>query len=175
MDEGGLAGILNDVARCAAELAAERAAPGPLDEFGAFVRLDPLLASLHKQYLDAKGDRARAAAEYGAQGGMTDLAMLAEDSAWCAMQTRYLELRASQDAMKRAGNLMAQAKAQAERERENRGRSELLDLAAAVRTARRCRYDESALIFAWLLLCFEDRLIVTFRAPPSVSFNRLAA
>ena len=170
-----LTDILNDVSRCAAELAQERCSAPPIDELDAFAQTDPLLASLQKQYRDARDSRLRAMAEYGTSDGMTELAALSEDSAWCAMQTRYLELRASKETMMRAVDFITQTKAQVERDRESRQRSKILDFLSMVQTARLCGDDGSALIFGWLLLCFEDQLIVTFRAPPSISFNRLAA
>ncbi len=77
-----------------------------LSELEAFIRIDDLLASLNKQYLDAKSDRKEIVALNGADDAMAEVAIDMEDSAWCAMQTRYIELREKRELMARAQQMM---------------------------------------------------------------------
>lgn len=90
---------------------------GALDELQAFILIDPLLGGLHKEYLDARAMRAQTQREYGAADGMTDLAVMMEDSAWCAMQTRLMELRADR-ALRAKANAMIEESRKEEEERE---------------------------------------------------------
>jgi Asp-tRNA(Asn)/Glu-tRNA(Gln) amidotransferase A subunit family amidase len=106
--------IMNDIAgqkpdafaNACQKTSQKKMAAKPLDELHAFMRLDPLLADLHKQYMDAKDNCAELVREHGADDVMVDVAMDMEDSAWCAMQTRYLEVRAKRDLMEKAQHLM---------------------------------------------------------------------
>lgn len=103
-----LQSILNDAANLLASGAVtfEKADLKPMSELEAFASLDPLLSSLRKEYLDAKSQRAQALREYGAGDAMSEMAEWAEDSAWCAMQTRYMELRADRVMMAQAQVIM---------------------------------------------------------------------
>ena len=76
----------------------------PLSEMDALVSQDDLLAHLHKEFLNAKGSFDRLMRENGADDAMTEVAADMMDSAWCAMQTRMMEVRAN-------GAVMAQAQA----------------------------------------------------------------
>lgn len=78
----------------------------PLTELEAFARLDPLLADLHKDFLNTKKNYDTLAARFGADDAMALVAADSMDSAWCAMQTRLLELRAQRILMHRAQRLM---------------------------------------------------------------------
>ncbi len=90
-----------------------------LSEFEAFSALDPLLADLQKQYLDAKGQRLQAVREFGNDDAMTEMASYNEDSAWCAVQTRYMEVRADR-ALMREAQIMMQESVEEERADEQR-------------------------------------------------------
>ena len=57
---------------------------------------DPTLASLIKQYLNASRAHKDLIRHHGAQDAMTEVAADMVDSAWCALQTRLLELRAAE-------------------------------------------------------------------------------
>lgn len=83
-------------------------APQPLTELEAFTLLDNTLDDMHKQYLDAKIQRQELNKMMGADDPMTLVAMDMEDSCWCAMQTRYIEVRAMRDMMDKAQSLMRQ-------------------------------------------------------------------
>ncbi len=57
---------------------------------------DPILASLIKQYLNASRQHKGLLRSHGTQDAMVEVAADMVDSAWCALQTRLLELRAAQ-------------------------------------------------------------------------------
>ncbi len=88
-----------------------------LSELDAFIQMDHLLASLHKDYLDAKAQRVELIALHGDADAMAEVAMDMEDSAWCAMQTRYLELREEREIMERAQRLMRRAEEKIQEEK----------------------------------------------------------
>lgn len=58
---------------------------------------DPVLASLIKQYLNASRQHKALMKRYGYHDPMADVAADMVDSAWCAIQTRIIELRMAQD------------------------------------------------------------------------------
>ncbi len=91
-----------------------------LTELDAFIILDDLLASLNKQYLDAKSHRLELSKAYGADDGMTQLAVDMEDSAWCAMQTCFMELRAQNDMRRRANDMRVRHERQIEELKQRR-------------------------------------------------------
>lgn len=78
----------------------------PLSELEAFSQLDELLDDLNKQYLDAKAYCQQLVAQFGKDDAMVNVAMDMEDSAWCAMQTRYLEVRLSRVMMLEVQSMM---------------------------------------------------------------------
>lgn len=80
-----------------------------LSELEAFMQMDSLLASLNKEYLEAKAQRKNLCQLNGKGDAMAEVAMDMEDSAWCAMQTRYIELRQSREKMERAQHLMRES------------------------------------------------------------------
>ena len=119
MKEQSLHQIMNDMVRrlddiCPAEQL--KCAPKTLSELDAFICIDYLLADLNKQYLEAKSYRQELVALHGADDAMAEVAIDMEDSAWCAMQTRYIELRRRRDLMERAQRMMRQADEEVEAE-----------------------------------------------------------
>lgn len=72
--------------------------PAMLDEVLLWMAVDPLLADLHKQYLDAKANHACLRDKNGSKDAMAAIAADMEDSARCAVDTRILELRQSGEA-----------------------------------------------------------------------------
>ncbi|PZO86722.1 MAG: hypothetical protein DI626_05770 [Micavibrio aeruginosavorus] len=148
------------------------------DEMAAFLLIDPLLAGLNKQYLDAKSMRRRSEKEYGADDGMTIIAADMEDSAWCAMQTRYMELRNDKAVMKVAKEKMAEeAEREAraknlEKEEEQRRSVERAQMLEAIE--KRNQSDFLFLIIVWYVM-MNDRWSIFRYDMPSHSFNRLAA
>jgi hypothetical protein len=149
-----------------------------LDEMQAFMQIDPLLADLHKQYMDAKGTRVQAEKEFGRSDGMTDMAMMMEDSAWCAMQTRYMEVRANRQLMAHAQELIEESRLEdeyrrkKEKEREALRTFDMLQLYARMREAQK-NFSAGWLIVAILYLAQQPDFFRNHHA--SYRFNRLAA
>lgn len=77
-----------------------------LSELDAFIQIDPLLAALNKDYRQSKAERQDIVQMFGNDDPMAEVAHDKEDSAWCAMQTRYLELRGDSEKMREAQGLM---------------------------------------------------------------------
>ncbi len=153
-------------------------APKALDELQAFAILDPLLAGLHKQYQDARQQRLQSIKEYGRGDGMTDMASILEDSAWCAMQTRYMEVRAIRSLMAKAQKIMEETRLEEERaqreakEREARQALEQMHLFAQMHE----RKEESEVgLWLALLMMYGNQQNFFRNYHPSYSFNRLAA
>lgn len=171
--------VMNEVSLRLDQAAPACASPAKaLDELQAFVILDPLLASLYKQYQDARQHRAQAAKDFGRQDGMTDMASILEDSAWCAMQTRYMEMRAIRSMMAQAQKIREETRLEEERllqekkEREAREALEQMQLFSKMHAPK--QKSEISLWFAYIMLFGDDQLF--FRNyQPSYSFNRLAA
>lgn len=170
--------IMNDVS---ARLDGALLLPPPvpvLTELQAFLTFDPLLASLHKEYLDAKDNRAKAVKDFGADDAMTEMAMLVEDSAWCAMQTRYMELRADRALMAKAQDLMEEERLAATRQREKENAKDALryynylDMIVRMRRKRESDMNWAALA---LLLVLNGNLDGFRFYQPMHQFNRLAA
>ncbi len=150
-----------------------------LGEMEAFAALDPLLADLNKQYLDARENRVQVLKDFGADEPMSEMALLVEDSAWCAVQTRYMELRAQREMMAQAQAMMQQARMEeelevkAQKEREADEQYKQLQFVAQM-TERKKGTDASGLWLALYVLFFMDQQ--SFRSyHASHQFNRLAA
>lgn len=123
----------------------------PLSELEAFIRLDPVLADLNKQFLDAKSNHQKAAQKHGCRDCLTEIAGEREDSAWCAMQTRYIELRRQREMMERAQRMMRQAECDLEEGRIGDGDRESQKRAIVFARAAR-REPRSPAIFEWILI-----------------------
>ncbi len=171
--------VLNEVSRNLDRATPVFAAqPKALDELQAFVSLDPLLAGLHKQYQDARQQRMQSVKEYGKGDGMTDMASILEDSAWCAMQTRYMEVRANRVLMAKAQRIMEETRIEEEqaikaaKEREARQALEQMQLFANMHDTK-----EESEVGLWLALLMmynpNQNFFRNYR--PSYPFNRLAA
>jgi len=102
----------------------------PLSEIDAFMQLDSLLAQLHKQYLEAKVYRQDLIKANGSNDPMSEIAIDMEDSAYCAFQTRYIEMRQIREMMAKAQRLMRESVEEIERdaniEREKQFRNFIL-------------------------------------------------
>jgi hypothetical protein len=173
-----LQAIMNAVSERLDACPADRAKP-PLSEFDAFLTFDETLQSLNKQYLDAKDQRRQAVREFGA-GGMTDMAAILEDSAWCAVQTRYMELRDNRVALNRAQEIMNDARAKERREKDAEREKEQLAIYHMAQTAmmmKKAGCDDGVLFWmaVFILLQGQRQQQAMFREQASYSFNRLAA
>jgi len=62
-----------------------------------YMKLDPVLAALYKQYCDARAKLNRLQIEHGPTDPMTDVAFDMKDSAEAAVTTRLLELQDDED------------------------------------------------------------------------------
>jgi hypothetical protein len=67
------------------------------DEIRFWLSVDPLLAHLHKQWVDAKNARDKIAQRHGDHDVMTDIAVDMEESAQSAFETRLLEMKANEE------------------------------------------------------------------------------
>lgn len=99
--------------------AEQKKAPKALSELEAFIQMDNLLASLNKEYLEAKSQRKELVRLNGVDDAMTEISVDMEDSAWCAMQTRYIELRQQGKLMACAQQMMRQSEVQEKEYIEN--------------------------------------------------------
>ncbi|MEM6781064.1 MAG: hypothetical protein AAF569_04310 [Pseudomonadota bacterium] len=99
----------------------EKPKHSPMTELQAFIQMDDLLAELYKEFQDVKHNRQTVIAQNGQDDAMAQVAAELEDSAWCAMQTRLLELRSQRILMRKAQRLMYQAQ-RAEDEAEEQAR-----------------------------------------------------
>jgi len=172
--------IMNEVSAGLASgtIPASPAAAPTMSELDAFAMLDPLLADLQKQFLDARGNRIKSQKDNGADDAMTEIAQWAEDSAWCAMQTRYMEVRGDRGKMTEAQRLMQEHERKVrEREKEKQARDDLY-LAEQLRIFDRAqKLAASEALFEWFLIYFlfdHDRMLRSVYQP-SYTFNRLAA
>jgi hypothetical protein len=95
---------------------ARGARPAMLDEMRLWVAVDPLLAELHKQYLDVKAQRVRLTDKHGDSDPICDVAADMEDSARCAVETRLIELRKSEEGKAALQALIRKAHARQEAE-----------------------------------------------------------
>lgn len=100
----------------------------PLSEMDALVSQDELLAHLHKEFLNAKGSFDRLVRENGADDAMTEVAADMMDSAWCAMQTRMMEVRAKGEIMARAQAMMQASKRKMQETQEQQEQKKALAL-----------------------------------------------
>lgn len=148
-----------------------------LDELDAFARTDDVLASLQKQYLDAKALRLKSQKEYGADDGMTGMAIDLEDSEWCAMQTRYMELRDNRITLARAQSVMEEEARVQKIAAEKREQEKALNYFYAMERIKdikeNAKTDYALLI--WALLMLDSIKTEFFRIQNSYKFNACAA
>ena len=174
-----LQSILNDAANLVASGAVtlQKAPLKPMSELEAFASLDPLLSSLRKDYLDTKSQRAQALREYGAGDAMVEMAEWAEDSAWCAMQTRYMELRADRPMMIQAQSLMQESledyRAQESREKQKEAIKTAQQL-LLFQKMREVQDDKKSSLWLLMLLLLTDQNSF-FRAYQPAHAFRMAA
>lgn len=148
-------------------------------ELDAYLSLDPLLADLHKRYLNAKVQNLQSAREYGADSPMSEMALWNEESSFSAVQTRLMELRSHKTSSDGAASLLLQkqeeerAKEQRAREKESVKTFEQMQMIARMHETK----SQSSNTAWWMLYCL---MAMTPEKPfrfymPSHQFNRLAA
>ncbi len=84
------------------------------EELRFWMAVDPLLADLHKQFIDARAGHMRLSRTRGLDDPMTDVANDMVDSAQCAFETRLIELRQDEDSKAMVLALMRRAHAMRE-------------------------------------------------------------
>lgn len=149
-----------------------------LDEMQALMALDPLLAGLHKQYLDAKASRLQARSEFGADDGMTEMAAMMEDSAWCSMQTRYMEVRADRRLREQANSMVEESRLEIEEAARKRRAEDTWRYVQAIQTMVRMREEDRRSAAGWwiILMMYFSQAIPLFRDTHATHrFNVLSA
>lgn len=131
----------------------------PLSELEAFAKLDDLLAHLQKQYLDAKAERQQAVEEHGPDSAMAEMAMDLQDSAWCALQTRHVELRQVRDMMDKAQRLMRESREEAENARAKDKQKEFSNFIALAKAQEQIREKDQQGGFEWAILLLLFNLV----------------
>lgn len=168
MSTHSLSDVLNDLAGGrAAALARDIVPVSSVTEESLFIGQDAVLASLNREYLNSRAYHDAARREHGADSPMTDIAADALDSAWCAMQTRLMELRADGGLMRLVQTKLRDAAREAERaqrEAQDRGALSLFNRMEAARIAK--AHDKSSPVYDWLLvfMIFHHTLRLPFPA-----------
>jgi hypothetical protein len=107
---------------------------------------------------------------------MTDMAMMVEDSAWCAMQTRYMEVRSDRCLMAQVQELMEEERQKAIQKREQENREDALRYYRHFETMERMRKKNASLLEVWWAMLALRTMGGDFRLyQPTHHFNRLAA
>lgn len=138
-------------------LAENQSCSAPQSELAAFMMVDPVLANLNRQYLDAQSHCRELISRYGDNDAMAEIAADMEQSAQCAMEARLLELRRNGDVAGAVEDILLREKQEEQEERENKLKEELEEhhktLLVWVRLAQslRERYKTPA-IFEWAAL-----------------------
>ncbi|MCB9990587.1 MAG: hypothetical protein H6867_04295 [Rhodospirillales bacterium] len=123
----------------------------PLKDIEAFMPVDPVLASLHKEYLEANANHKKLARQNGFNDPMTEIAADMLDSARSAMQTRLIELQESRE--------LEVQEALVRRLRARKAEQEASQVRA--RIAKRAKDKENDTLFWFSVLCWlMDRTLI---------------
>jgi len=154
MNAHSLSDVLNDLAGGrAAALAQEMGALSPVSEEALFIEQDAVLASLNREYLYARAHHDAARREHGADSPMADIAADALDSAWCAMQTRLMELRRDGAMMRLVQKKLYEAEREAQQIKKEADDKKALDLFHRLEAARIIKEkNKTSHIYEWLAL-----------------------
>ncbi len=80
----------------------------PLSEIGLYITNDRLLADLYRQYLESQKHYITSIQTHGKDAPMTEIASDMSESAFCAMETRLIELREEESLAQRVMKLQEQ-------------------------------------------------------------------
>ena len=161
MEALSLQEVMNAVSKRLDAVRPEDAPPPPdvMSELDAFAALDPLLGDLQKQYLDLRLSRKKQEKQFGKDSPMAEIAQDAEDSAWCMAQTRYIELRADRQLMKRVQTMLHEHRAYLDKVAEEKAKAAARNQAEALnlfyeaqQSLARKNAFKSKLIFPWIWL-----------------------
>lgn len=171
--------VMNEVSRGLDTESYRRPKPCAKSDFDILLGCDPLLSRLHKDHCDARANREQAEKDFGIGDDMTRLIADMEDSAWCAMQTRYLELRADRDLMQK---IQAELKAlRDEEERLERAEQEkeamrfFNHVQMLIRLRQNRKEASDVLLWALVLLSLDNKRNAFQTYHPAYAFNRMAA
>ncbi len=167
MSEPTLSDVLNDLA--GGRIASRARAPAPATrrtEADIFMDMDGVLESLDRQYRYAKQQHTAARLEHGADSPMVDIAADMEDSAWCAMQTRLMELRADGSMMRAVQKKMLEEAREEENARQALKDRKALDFFNRMEALRLFkRNNKSSSIYEWLAFVIIMHQIVRLPFP----------
>lgn len=154
----------------------EREGPVKLTELDAFMAVDPTLASLHRHYLNARLHHQAARKEHGAESPMADVAADMEDSAWCAMQTRLMELRAQGDLMRLVQKQLWENEQDIVRAKQDEKDRKAMEFYHRMETARLMKEkNKPAVIYEWLIVLMLLERSVRLPFPSYMPERRIAA
>lgn len=129
-------------------------ADDPLREIAALAATDPVLAALHKEYLEANSRHKKLVRENGADDAMAEVAADMLASARSAVQTRLIEL---QDVRESEGRAVLERRMLAKKAEQEAARSIL--------NAEKRKNAQGADLFFWLVMFywFMNRTIIATR------------
>lgn len=148
MSSGSLEQIIGDMVRRLDAVGAQGGGtpslPGdPLDQIEALMPVDPVLAALHKEYLDANARHKKLARESGVGDPMTEVAADMLDSARSALQTRLIELQECRE--RETGQALARSL------RRRGAEQEVLQARAAMEKRKR---EKDSDVFFWFAVMY---------------------
>lgn len=150
MADRGFTGDRRDICRAPGSLFTER---------DAFIAVDPLLASLHKQHLEARARYGHLLAVNGKNDPMAEVAAIMADSAESAFLTRLIEVRRTGDTHAAALRLLREVgereqKREQMKMREDRRRMEEFHdgLRNEQKARREARHSYDLALFLWWML-----------------------
>ncbi len=156
MGEQSLQDVMNTVARQLDALVPQQGRSGSRDTLGEleiFASLDPLLGDLQRQYNDARYTRRTQEKMFGTDDPMGDVARDMEDSAWCAMQTRYMEVRGDRGMMREVQAIQNEQRDRDMRAKERDAANDSIRAYyQADMMARMKRQSKTPSIFEWLVV-----------------------
>lgn len=118
MKMSSLRDIMNDMIACPERLEDHLRRENAIrTRIEAWTAIDPLLADLYKQFLDAKTYHRKVAGRHGSDAPMAIVASDMTDSAGSAFQTRLLEIRRDRSLRRRVLALLREARRYKEKEK----------------------------------------------------------
>lgn len=135
------------------------------DEVQRWIAVDPLLADLHKRYLDLRASHDRLLKRHGPKDPMTDIAADMAESAQCAVDTRLIEVRQNPVLCAAVSAMKAEAREELLRERMAQSRFFQNELQTSQRLTRatqmRKRAGDSFWMLFVMLILMRDMVDVT--------------
>lgn len=167
--------VMNDLAR---GVGVEPDAPE--DDLESFAAIDPLYAQLHREYLQAKSQHDKLVRDNGADDPMADIAADMADSAMCARDTRFIELRRMEASVQAAARESRARRDDAVAMRAAEKRQYALDvfyrgqIIQRMKDRRRERDSDMTLLWMMLFIFLGIGPFKPIRPMASTAFNRYA-